>query len=458
MAGGGPISSGSKTSFDPNKNYTLPMAIMCSLFFMIGFITVLNDVLIPSLKGIFDLKPWQALLIQFCFFTAYGVTSYPFGILINKVGYKKGLSIGLGIMSVGLLGFVPASMAESYVLFLVSLFIVASGLTLLQVAINPYIPALGRPETAAARLNLGGAFNSVATFVGPIIGGWLILDECIVDITEKAAAVRGPYIVLALIGLIIAGTLFFIKLPEIIEEKQANTEGSAWDFLHLRYGALAIFCYVGTEVAIGSSLILYLSESPEEGHGGLAALIESDASSLLAYYWGSAMIGRFIGSVVLQKIKAQKALQLVTAVAFVLVALSMMGFAVDHSLSIPVIKMGTNCDTGLYEFGFKPVDVPLSGFFLVLVGLMNSIMWPSIFPLGIRGLKEHTSQGSGILVMMVAGGAIVPLLQGFLVEIMPYRFSFVISLICYAYLFLFAFKLFKAGKVKAEYDKEENNG
>ena len=455
MAGGGPISSGGNSSYDPNKNYFVPMAIMCSLFFMIGFITVLNDVLIPSLKGIFDLKPWQALLIQFCFFAAYGVTSYPFGILINKVGYKKGLSIGLGIMALGLLGFVPASIVESYYLFLISLFVVASGLTLLQVAINPYIPALGKPETAAARLNLGGAFNSVATFVGPIIGGWLILDECITDVSEKAAAVQAPYIVLALVGLAIAGLLFFIKLPEIISEKKEETQGSAWDFLHLRFGAFAIFFYVGTEVAIGSSLILYLSESPSEGRGGLAALIESDASSLLAYYWGSAMIGRFIGSAVLQKIRAQKALRVVTAAAFVLVLLSMFGFAVDNDITIPIIKMGTNCDTGLYEFGFKPVNVPLSGFFLVLVGLMNSIMWPSIFPLGIRGLKEHTSQGSGFMVMMVIGGAIIPLLQGFLVELVPYRFSFVISLVCYAYLFMFALKWYKAGKVKELYDKEE---
>lgn len=455
MAGGGPISSGGNSNFDPNKSYAVPMAIMTFLFFMIGFITVLNDVLIPSLKGIFDLKPWQAILIQFCFFTAYGITSYPFGQLINKIGYKKGLSLGLAIMAIGLLGFVPSSMVESYYMFLVSLFVVACGLTLLQVAINPYIPALGSPETAAARLNLGGAFNSVATFIGPIIGGWLILDECITDTSLKAAAVKGPYVVLALIGIVIAALMFFVKLPNIISEKREDTKGSAWDFLHLRFGAFAIFFYVGTEVAIGSWLILYLSESPVDGHGGLAALIESDASSLLAYYWGSAMIGRFAGSVILQKIKAHKALQFVTLAAFILVLLSMFGFAVDSFVKIPIIKMGTNCDTGVYELGFKSVAIPLSGLFLVLVGLMNSIMWPCIFPLGIKGLGAHTSQGSGIMVMMVIGGAFVPQIQGLLVEFMPYRFSFVISLICYAYLFVFALKWFKSGKIKELYDQEE---
>lgn len=451
MAGGGAgVSSGVTVENEGNKNYSFAMIIMCALFFIIGFITVLNDVLIPSLKGLFELETWQAALIQFCFFTAYFVTSYPFGKLIEKIGYKKGLISGLALMSFGLLGFVPSSMVESYGMFLVSLFIVGSGLTLLQVAINPYIPALGSPETASARLNLGGAFNSVATFIGPIIGGWVILDECLTDHVAKAEAVRGPYIVLALAGLAIAGLLYFIKLPQIIPEKKEEVKGSAFEYLHLKLGALAIFFYVGAEVAIGSSLILYLSESPEEGQGGLGLISEGDASRLLAYYWGSAMIGRFAGSVILQKIKTHKALQLVTAVAFFLVLGSMFTPMVESMMNISVIDMGTNCDTGVFEIGFKSITIPVAAFFLVLVGLMNAIMWPSIFPLGIRGLKEHTSEGSGIMVSMVLGGAIIFQLQSLLVLAMPYQYSFVICLVCYAYLFYYSAKGYKAGKIQDE--------
>ena len=449
MAGGGAgVTSGVKIENGENKNYGFAMAIMCALFFIIGFITVLNDVLIPSLKGLFDLKPWQAIMIQFCFFTAYFVTSYPFGKLISKIGYKKGLMGGLALMSVGLLGFVPSSIVESYGMFLVSLFVVASGLTLLQVAINPYIPALGTAETASARLNLGGAFNSVATFIGPIIGGWIILDACLTDHLAKAEAVRGPYIVLALVGLTIAGLLYFIDLPQIIEEKEEKSTGSAFEYLHLKLGALAIFFYVGAEVAIGSLLILYLSDPVAEG--GLGMLSEADSSRLLAYYWGSAMIGRFTGSVLLQKIKTHKALQAVTAIAFLLVLGSMFTPLVEQTMSISVIEMGTNCETGVFGLGLKPIIIPVAAFLLVLVGLMNSIMWPSIFPLGIRGLKQHTSEGSGIMVAMVLGGAVIPLLQSGLLEIMSYQYSFVICLVCYAYLFFFALKGYKAGKIQQE--------
>ena len=451
MAGGGAgVSAGVKIADQSNKNYGFAMAIMCALFFIIGFITVLNDVLIPSLKGVFDLKPWQAILIQFCFFTAYFVTSYPFGKLIERIGYKKGLMAGLAVMSFGLLGFVPSSIVESYAMFLVSLFIVASGLTLLQVAINPYIPALGSPETASARLNLGGAFNSVATFIGPIIGGWLILDECITDHLAKAAAVRLPYISLALLGMLIAAVLWFIKLPKIIPDKQLETKGSAFDYLHLKFGALAIFFYVGAEVAIGSLLILYLSEPSSEGHGGLGVLAEYDASRLLAYYWGSAMIGRFAGSLILQKIKTHKALQFVTAIAFLLVLGSMFTPLVNKMMDISVIEMGTNCETGVFGIGFKPIQIPVAAMLLVLVGLMNSIMWPSIFPLGIRGLKDHTSEGSGIMVAMVLGGALIPQIQSVMVEVMPYQYSFIICLVCYAYLFFFSYKGFKMGKIQQE--------
>lgn len=477
MAGGAPISSTTNTSYDPSKNYSLPMAIMTALFFMIGFITVLNDVLIPSLKGLFHLQGWQAMLIQFCFFTAYFVMSPPAGFIINKVGYKMGLMIGLAVTAVGLFLFIPAASLISYELFLFALFTVGSGFAIIQVAINPYIPMLGAPETASSRLNLGGAFNSVATFIGPIIGGWLILSVDYSSLIEglsgdeltqvlnhaKANSVRFPYIILAFVTIGIAGLLALIKLPEITGEGVTEgAKGSHLDFSHLKYGAGAIFFYVGTEVAIGSVLILYLQEA------SMGNLKEEVGSSLLAYYWGGAMVGRFIGFIVLKKIRAEIGLRVVAALAFVLVLLSMFAFTIDSTMDLSILRMLNDKITGDFSIGFETIQIPVAAFLLVLVGLCNSIMWPSIFPLGIRGLGEHTSKGAGLMVSMVLGGAIVPFVQALLAsgikikndteflfgfEGIGYRYSFILCLICYAYIFMFAFKWYKSGKVSELYNK-----
>ncbi len=457
MAGGGPISTNTtSTNNGNNKGYGMALALMVSLFFMIGFITVLNDVLIPSLKGIFDLKAWQAMLIQFCFFGAYFIMSYPAGILIKKVGYKMGLTIALAVMGIGLLLFVPASMVQMYGVFLFALFVVGSGLTILQVAINPYIIALGPESTGASRLNLGGALNSFATFLGPIIGGAYILKEFLLTDYEsveamnmaKAEAVQGPYVILAAVTFGIAILLYFMKLPKISSEDDETTEkttGSAFDFNHLIYGAGAIFFYVGAEVAIGSILILYLAED------SMGAIDEKLASSLLAYYWGSAMIGRLVGSALGQGIKAQLLLRGVAFIALLLVVVSMTGIALNNWMDIPVMVIQTE---GGFAMNFEPVHVPVAAFCLILVGLFNSVMWPSIFPLGIAKLGTHTSQGSGIMVMMVVGGAVLPLLQGLIADSIGYKFSFVICIICYLYIFWFAVKGYKAGKIAQAYDSE----
>ena len=458
MAGGGSGATGSVKveGGGGNNNYGFAFSIMVSLFFMIGFITVLNDVLIPSLKEVFELKAWQAMLIQFCFFTAYLVMSIPAGKLIEKVGYKKGLAIALGVMGTGLLLFIPASMTLMYGFFLFALFVVASGITILQVAINPYIIALGPEETGASRLNLGGALNSTATFVGPILGGAFILKEfhlsdfpSLADMNmAKAEAVQGPYLILALVTIAIAGILFMTRLPKLSSEKAIGeeVEGSAWDYKHLIYGSGAIFFYVGAEVAIGSLLVLYLAQD-EMGN-----IPEKLASSLLAYYWGSAMIGRFIGSAVGQKIKANVLLSIVSVIALGLIILSMLGFTLTTWVSVPVMNILPETG-GIMDF--SPVKVPLSAVLLVLVGLFNSVMWPAIFPLGIAKLKKHTSQGSGIMVMMVFGGAVIPLLQGFVADAIGYRFSFIICLFCYAYILWFALKGYKAGKISTMIDSEE---
>ncbi|PWJ43047.1 sugar MFS transporter [Sediminitomix flava] len=438
-------------------NYRVPLTLMVILFFMVGFITVLNDVLIPSLKNVFSLNTWQAMLIQFCFFGAYGVMSIPSGLIIKKIGYKKGLALALTIIGIGLLLFVPASITVVYSFFLFALFTVASGLALLQVAINPYIIALGPEKTGASRLNLGGAMNSTATTIGPIIGGAFILKELsLADFQSlhptleqakealkmaQAAAVQGPYIALALVTIGIGVVLFFLNLPQISseEESKEKAEGSVLAFRNLLYGAGAIFFYVGVEVAIGSILILYLAE---EYMGGIS---EKLASSLLAYYWGSAMIGRFAGSYLGQRFQAQKMLRVVTLVAIAFVALSFSSFALENWVSIPAMVMET---TGGFSIHFEQTTIPYAGLFLILCGLCNSVMWPCIFPLGISGLGKHTSLGSGIMCTMICGGAFIPLAQGWLEGEIGYTWSFILPLACYFYILFFAIEGYKPIKLK----------
>lgn len=432
---GGGAGSKAQSNYNPNVNYTVPLTLMVTLFFMIGFITVLNDVLIPTMKEIFHFGPddnLKLMLIQFSFFIAYGVMSIPAGMIIEKLGYKKTLSIALGVIATGLLLFVPAAETASYPFFLVALFIVANGLAILQVAINPYLIALGSPETGAARLTFGGTLNSTATAVGPIIGAWLILDECVKG-ADRIHLVKGPYIGLALIIMSIAGVLFFLKLPKIesIEsEDKAHSGHSIMEYPHLLLGALAIFFYVGAEVAIGSFLVVYLKDDFQ--------IAEKHASALVAYYWSSAMIGRAIGSLVTAKINPAKALAFVSGVALLLVVLSMTGIMMSIGVTIPVLEVGNDCTTGNFFIGFIPVEVPLGAFLLVLVGLFNAIMWPVIFPLGIKNLGPLTSKGSGLMVTMVIGGAFIPLIQGALADAIGYQYSFALVLICYGYILYYA--------------------
>jgi FHS family L-fucose permease-like MFS transporter len=425
----------SKVNIDNSgtNNYTAPLVLMIALYFVIGFITVMNDVLIPSLKGLFKFdatETWKLMLVQSCFFIAYAVMSIPAGLIIQRIGYKKGLALALLVMGIGLMLFVPASIIVSYPFFLFALFVVGGGLAILQVAINPYIAALGAPETAASRMNLGGSMNSFATFIGPIIGAAFILKEGLSSSAEQAEAVRGPYVALALLTVAIAVVLYFVKLPAITSQEGETSEGgSILKYKHLLFGSGAIFFYVGTEVAIGSLLILYLEHDFN--------INERAASSLVAYYWGSAMIGRLIGSILGQRIKAEIMLAVVSVIALGLVLFSMIGYFSAVVVEVPLMVMTT---TGGVSFTFPTMEVPLSALFLVIVGLFNSVMWPCIFPLGIKELGPMTSKGSGLMVTMVAGGAFIPLLQGSLVQHIGYRYSFVVSLICYAYILFFALK------------------
>ena len=388
------------------RSYIVPLTLMVSLYFGIGFITALNDILAPHFKDLFHLTNVAALLVQFCFFGAYFVMSVPSGWIVGKIGYKSGIVVSLSLMGTGLLLFLPASLIIFYPLFLFALFVVGSGLALLQVAINPYVGALGTPETASSRLNLAGGFNSIATTIAPKVGAAFIFIAAGATAAQLAHSVRVPYAILAACAFAMAIITGFVHLPEAIEKRAGKSvsEGSAWQFRHLRLGAFAIFFYVGAEVAIGSIMISYL------GQPSMGGLSHGAAARYVSLYWGGAMIGRFIGSIALRKIRAQNALAFVSLAALLLVATTIV----------------TSGHVALWA--------------IVSCGLFNSVMWPCIFPLSTEGLGRFTSQGSGILITMVVGGAVIPLVQGFFADAFGYRPSFTIVVICYAYILYFSLK------------------
>jgi len=391
-----------------SENYIVPMVLMVSLFFSIGFITALNDILVPHFKDIFHLSNVRALLVQSCFFGAYFVMSIPSGLIVSRIGYKPGIIAALCTMACGLFIFVPASIVISYPVFLFGLFVVGSGLALLQVAINPYVGALGKPETAATRISICGFFNSFATNRAPKIGAALIFVAAGATAAELARSVRTPYIVLGCLTLLLALVTAFVPLPNVLEiepvAEAGAVDGHAWSFRHLRLGSFAIFAYVGAEVAIGSIMINFLGQPSMGGFSHVAA------AAYVSYYWGAAMVGRLIGSFALPYIRTERALAAVSIAAAVFVSATI--------------------------FGHGAVALWAT----VSCGLFNSVMWPCIFPLSVKGLGRFTSQGSGILVMMVVGGAVIPEIQGLLADKFGYQHSFAIVLLCYAYLVYFALR------------------
>ena len=404
-------SSRTATIAGADRSYPLAFTVMTTVFFMWGFITCMNDILIPHLKGLFDLNYTQAMLIQFCFFGAYFVCSVPAGRIVHRIGYKRGVIVGLMIAGVGALMFYPAAEFAQYWLFLAALFVLASGITLLQVAANPYVVALGPEQTSASRLNLAQAFNSLGTTVAPLIGSALILSAVAgaADPVAEANAVKGPYIVLALALFAIAIGLAFMKLPammEVVEEEgvsSASTLADALSFRHLMLGTIAIFVYVGGEVSIGSFLVNFLGESD------VAGLSEAKAGQYVAFYWGGAMVGRFIGSALMTRVSPGLLLAIHAALAVLLVATA-------------ATASGT-----------------LAMYSILAVGLCNSIMFPTIFTLALQGLGRHTSAGSGALCLAIVGGALVPLLQGALADAVNLRVAFVVPLLCYVYICWYGF-------------------
>ena len=398
--------------------------MVTTLFFMWGFLTCLNDILVPHLKAIFDLNYAGVMLIQFSFFLAYFLFSLPSGKVIEWFGYKRTMVTGLWTMGLGAVLFIPAASLPSYPLFLAALMVLAGGMTLLQVSANPYVAVLGPARTASSRLNLTQAFNSFGTFIAPYVGSTLILSASVLSAAQlralsadqlrayrihEASSVKLPYlgfaIVLFLLGIVIA----FYNLP-VIESAEphrgelARMQDSVWKHRNLVLGAIGIFVYVGGEVAIGSFLVNYMKEPY------IAGLAEKVAAKYLMVYWGGAMVGRFIGSALLQRVSTRRLLGLAACVAALLVLTSMLNVG------------------------------PMAMWSILLVGFFNSIMFPSIFTLGIEGLGKLTSRGSAILIAAIVGGAVVPELQGILADRIGIHHAFILPVICYLYIIYYAFR------------------
>ncbi|MEB2844903.1 sugar MFS transporter [Endobacterium cereale] len=422
---GGARSSGVSST----ENYGFALVALTSLFFMWGFITCLNDILIPHLKSVFSLNYTQSMLIQLCFFGAYFIVSLPAGALVKRISYKWGIVVGLVIAAIGCALFIPAASYRVYALFLGALFVLAAGVTVLQVAANPYVTVLGKPETAASRLTLTQAFNSLGTTLAPLFGAVLILSAATAGMENatpeqvealrvaEAGAVQFPYMILAIAFLVLAAIFAALKLPQVQEEETVETGahagGSAWGYRHLVLGAVGLFVYVGAEVSIGSFLVNFLAE-PTIGN-----IPETDAAHYVAYFWGGAMIGRFIGAAVMRYVDDGKALAFNAAAVIILLIVTIM--------STGAVAMWA----------------------VLAIGLFNSIMFPTIFSLALHGLGRHTSQGSGILCLAIVGGAILPLVQGALADTIGIQLAFVMPIVCYVYIAYYGLKGHKPARQAA---------
>lgn len=400
------------------------LTVVTAIFFIWGFITVLNDVLIPHLKSVFTLNYAEVMLVQFTFFGAYFVMSLPSGKLLSRIGYRHAIITGLVVAGLGALLFWPAARLPSYPLFLLAFFVLATGITVLQVAANPYVSLLGPPRLASSRLNLAQAFNSLGTTLAPKLGGLAILSVGVLGATELAALppaqqlayrigqaemVQLPYIGIALVLFVLAFVVWWFHLPPL-----AAADGEADDprhrfadalaHRHVRLGVVAIFLYVGAEVSIGSFLINYLA-LPEIGN-----MSEARAAGFVSLYWGGAMIGRFVGSALLTRLDPRRVLAAVAAIAAALVLTTM--------LSRGWIALGS----------------------VVAIGLFNSVMFPNIFTLGIEKLGPLTGKASSLLVMAIVGGAVIPLAQGMLADRIGVQHAFVLPMLCYLYVVFYGWK------------------
>ncbi|MGC3959933.1 MAG: sugar MFS transporter [Verrucomicrobiota bacterium] len=481
--------SGSSAS-NNGASYRGPFSIMTSLFFLWGFMTVFNDILIPRFKEAFTLTYFQAMLVQFAFFGAYFVGSLIYFIIsatkgdpIAKIGYKNGVVIGLLISALGSALFWPAAGASSYPMFLTALFIVGLGFAMLQIAANPYITILGPEKTASSRLNLAQGFNSIGTTIGPIIGGWLIFQYFASSGAHGAESVKLPYMAFCAIFVVLAIVFFFIHLPHV-GEGHVEPGAGALKFPHVVLGVVAIFMYVGGEVSVGSAIINFL------GQPSVAGLSELEASKYVSIYWGGLMIGRFMGAVELSEMKKankQIALLVIPLLAYLLLWTAksapldaLHGNSTDSvftlwreafvanwavfKLYLPFIGL---CWL-LFQFGkaqaartlvifsltvvaLLVVAIAVGGkvamWCVVAIGLFTSIGWSNTFSLALEGTGIYKSQVSSLLVMAILGGAILPPLQGWIADVTHnLQISFLVPLVAYAYVAFYGFKGHKIGR------------
>ncbi len=405
-----------------SANYRPALAVVTSLFFMWGLITSLNDILVPHLKSIFDLTYTRVMLVQLAFFSAYFLFSLPWSKVVDMIGYQKSMVAGLLTVAAGAFLFVPAASVPSYALFLSALQVLAAGITGLQVAANPYVTALGKPETASSRLTLTQAFNSLGTTVAPKLGGLFILSAAPLAVEElhqltpqalhayrlqHAATVKMPYITIGLILVVLAIVIDKFRLPPIPHAERRRGEAlhdSIWNHPNLVLGAIAIFAYVGAEVSIGSFSVSYISQ-PE-----IAGFPVKVAAGYVSFYWGGSMVGRFIGAGILQKVETKRLLALCAICTSTLVTISM--------LASGQLAMWT----------------------ILAVGLFNSVMFPSIFTLGVAELGPLTGKASGILNMAIVGGAVIPVLEGTIADRIGVHHAFFVPVICYLYILFYALR------------------
>lgn len=424
------------------KSYRSSFIFLTTLFFLWGFITVLVDSLIPRLRELFTLTYFQAGMVQFAFFGAYFLLSIPASYILSKIGYKRGIILGLFTMALGCLLFYPAASYRVFGIFMLAYFILAGGMTILQVAANPYVAVLGSEEGASSRLNLSQAFNSLGTAIAPAVGALFILSDTIKTKEEiaslsdsaketyfasEASAVQNPFLGLAVFILIIAGIFFFAKLPKLISETSTGTYTEAFKQKNLMLGVLGIFFYVGAEVAIGSYLVNYFLDmnlvevikqngfmtSIAEGILN-SGLTENDNKAIVGvfvtFYWSGAMVGRFIGSYLTKIMNPGKVLGIFATMAIALI----------------IVSIST---TGI-----------VSMWSILAVGLFNSIMFPTIFTLAIDGIGELKPKGSGLLCTAIVGGAIIPPLYGNFVDNVGFKTALMFIILCYVYILWYGYK------------------
>lgn len=472
-----------------SQKYTTALVVLTMLFFIWGFLTVLNDILIPYLKKIFELSYFEVLFVQFAFFGAYFIGSLlyfifsiNFGDPISRIGYKNGILSGLGISILAALLFYPAAAFHIFPLFLVALFVMGLGFTLLQISANPYVAILGPEKNASSRLNLSQAFNSLGTTLGPIFGGWLIFSyfgsrgEALLDSmgqviytddghSMSALGVQMPYLFFAAVLVVMFGIIYFTKLPHFVNTDIIHKDAGALRHKNLSFGILAIFFYVGAEVAIGSLLISFF-KLPE-----IAGMGETTAKSYLAFYWGGAMIGRFLGSISLSNNDNNRIpkpiMMLLTALIsflviwyvvnltgdislktvapyFIFIGINFIAFLMGKSKAAPTLSIFAFIVIVLLLLGIV-FDGKLAFWSIIGIGLFNSIMWSNIFTLAIKDLGDYTSQGSSLLVMAILGGAIIPLIQGKIADLYGLHISFIIPIFSYIYLAWYGWKGHRSG-------------